>query len=275
VTQSEQPLTDIGLLPVVSVLFGTYNRLALLQRCVTSVRRAVGALPYEMVICDAGSNDGTRQWLSEQEDVVLLGRQELTGAVVAFNHCQQLARGKYLCTLNDDVEVEGGAIARAVVVLEQEPEVGQIAMVLQRHGTGPWFANYISPPDYYYANFGVIRAELVERIVAITGGMWSPCYYTYGADVELSCWVHRLGYQVKPCSELRVLDHEHVDGLREANHAGGKAARDGNHYNQRWGDKRALVARGPLPNVSESEKRALRAYETGGVVTPMEVTRPW
>jgi len=254
--------------PVLSVLFGTFNRLSLLQRCVASVRRAVGQLPYELVICDAGSNDGTRQWLSEQDDVVLIGRQELTGAVVAFNHCQQLARGKYLCTLNDDVEVEGDALARAVDMLEHEPAVGQIAMALRRHGAGAWMVNCISPPQYYYANFGVIRADLVERIVAITGGMWSPCYYTYGADVELSCWVYRLGYQVKPCPDLHVSDYEHRDGLREANHAGGKADCDGKLYNRRWGDKRALSPNGPLPAVSEREQQQLQAHEAGAMAYP-------
>lgn len=255
--------------PVVSVLFGTFNRLALLQRCINSVRAAVDSLPYEIVICDAGSSDGTRQWLSEQPDVVLIGRQELTGAVVAFNHCQQLARGQFLCTINDDVEVEAGAIAGAVDILEREPAVGQVALGLRRQSAGPWMVNYISPPHYFYANFGVVRSSIVARVRAITGGMWSPCYYTYGADVELSCWVYRLGYQVKPCEQLHVSDYEHRDGLRAANHAGGKAERDGNLYNARWGDKRALQPGGPLPNISARELAALRAIEAGAEPPPL------
>jgi len=262
-TPPEQSQVAASPPPVLSVLFGTFNRLGLLQTCVESVRKSVRALPYEIVICDAGSTDGSRQWLSEQPDVVLIGRWELTGAVVAFNHCYALSRGKYLVTINDDVQLEGDALAQAAAILDADASVGQVAMALRRYNTGKWIVNYIRPPSYYYANFGVNRREIVDTVAKITGGMWSPVYYTYGADVELSCWVHRLGYKVEPRHDLHVIDHEHVDPLRRANHESGKAERDGNLYNQRWHNKASLVPRALFPNVTDREIEALKAHEAG------------
>jgi len=256
--------------PLVSVLFGTYNRRALLLKCVESIRVAVGPLPYEIVVCDGGSTDGSRHWLAEQMDVVLVGRRALTGAVVAFNDCYQLSRGKYLVTLNDDVEVLGDAIYQGVHVLESELDVGQIAFGYRRSAEDPkrgWIVNLLAPPHHHYANFGVIRRSIAEQAAAISGGMWSTAYYTYGADCELSCWVHRLGFRVKPCPELRVLDHEHRDGLRDANHVGGRAQRDGKLFWERWAKvPDMLLPGGPMPRLAGREQEALRSLENGGAM---------
>jgi hypothetical protein len=264
--------------PIVSVLFGTFNRRPLLLKCVEAVRRSVGELPYEIVVCDGGSTDGSRQWLAEQIDVVMVGRRGLTGAVVAFNDCHALSRGRYLVTLNDDCEVQGDAIYQAVRLLEHDTQVGQVAFGYRRSVDDPkrgFIVNFLCPPKHHYANFGVIRRSLADEARRITGGMWSPAYYTYGADCELSCWVHRLGYAVRACPDLRVVDHEHVDGLRDANHLGGRAQRDGKLFWERWAKvPDMLMPRGAMPRMSERELGVLRELEARGpVAAPPSASR--
>jgi hypothetical protein len=73
-------------MPDVGIVFGTYNRLPLLQVCISSLRPSVGSLSYEIVVVDGGSSDGTQHWARCQPDVVLIEQTlPLTGAVIAYN----------------------------------------------------------------------------------------------------------------------------------------------------------------------------------------------
>ena len=63
--------------PMVAVILGTYNRKQHLERALASVRSAVGSLPYEIVVVDGGSTDGSREWLAGEADVVLIGASEV------------------------------------------------------------------------------------------------------------------------------------------------------------------------------------------------------
>ena len=54
----------------ISIVTGTYNRLKLLNNMVKSVRKSIGTgVPYEIIIVDGGSKDGTIQWCKDQSDV--------------------------------------------------------------------------------------------------------------------------------------------------------------------------------------------------------------
>ena len=89
---------------IISVVSGTYNRLKYLTQMVASVRLSVGVgIPYEIIIVDGGSTDGTIQWCRMQDDIVLIEQGKLLGAVKAFNAGFAIARGKYTIPANDDI----------------------------------------------------------------------------------------------------------------------------------------------------------------------------
>ncbi|HET7288694.1 MAG TPA: glycosyltransferase, partial [Pyrinomonadaceae bacterium] len=77
----------------VSVVFGTYNRIQHLKRCVESVRAACTNVTYEIVVGDGGSTDGSKEWLKQQHDVKYV-HGGLTGAVAAFNACFREVSGR-------------------------------------------------------------------------------------------------------------------------------------------------------------------------------------
>src|SRR3990172_8201697 len=91
--------------PLISIVTGTYNRLKHLQSMVESVRLSVGVgIPYEIVVVDGGSKDGTLNWCRLQKDIVLIEHGELLGAVKAFNDGARAAKGTYVILANDDID---------------------------------------------------------------------------------------------------------------------------------------------------------------------------
>ena len=69
---------------MISVVTGTYNRFAMLQRMVASARRSVSTLPIEIIVVDGGSTDGTQAWCKTHPDIVLIEQGELLGACKAL-----------------------------------------------------------------------------------------------------------------------------------------------------------------------------------------------
>lgn len=209
--------------PRVAVVFGTYNRVEVLKRAVASVRAAVGALGYKMIIVDGGSTDGTREWLRGQDDVQLIEQTgPLTGAVRAFNLGFAAAvDGNYdfVTHLNDDAEIVTlGAIAKACEILRTDDKIGEVAFEFDLRG--PWGFEYIN--GALYANFGVIRREAGMAVARAQGdpsgrAWWNPIYRTYGADSEFGVWLWKLGWRVYQGIGLRVHDVNAKDQLRARN----------------------------------------------------------
>lgn len=243
-----------------SVIFGTYNRAAVLRRCIEAIRKDLDGRNYEIVVTDGGSTDGSREWLAVQDDVVLVGLRHLGGAVEAFNHAYAASRGDFIATLNDDAAPVGGALRNGVEFLLHRASAGQVAIRLERtRGAEPKVE--ILYPGSAYANFGVVRRKALEQVVRIQGGFWNPCYRTYGADCELSAWLHHLGWGVDPMEDPAlgyIEDYEVHDVLRRENHTQGRAQRDGQLFWKRWGGDTHAMLRGKLkPNVTEAELRRL------------------
>lgn len=246
--------------PTMSVIFGTYNRIGKLQDCVASVRRSVGPISYEIVITDGGSTDGSIPWMEAQDDIVLVKAGRLEGAVKAFNQAYSASKGHYVALLNDDVIAVGDALLLAVARLKTDDSIGQVACawgerkkpfsVAAVHGT-------------IYANLGVMPRRIADLVVKITGGVWCPKYYTYGADTELSCWVHRVGLKVYGLKNSCFEDLPVLDALRRRNET--RARNDGKLFYKRWPMANTLLPGGPFPNVTGRELSRLRQVMKEGL----------
>lgn len=125
--------------PRASLLMVTYNNLSLTRLCLASVQRAAGALPFEVVVVDNGSVDGTREHLRAEVERGLLPlrvreNEENVGFAAANNQAAGMARGDVLVFLNNDTVVVPGWLERLVGHLDIDPSVGLVGPVSNSSG---------------------------------------------------------------------------------------------------------------------------------------------
>jgi len=238
--------------PDVAIVFGTYNRRALLAACVESIRLAVGALTYRIIVVDGGSTDGSLPWLCEQPDVDLIEQGELLGAVAAFNagFARAVDLGSpFVCQFNDDLSfVDGLELERAVTILRGDPGIGAVAFASDRYSPGDFGFYNMSYFGRNYANQGLFRREAGMAAARFfgdsTGKTWWPTIHkTYASDTELGCAIWRLGWTVHEAADIRVHDgyagsNGMHDSLRQKNLAEYKTA---DLFHSRWGNPASLV----------------------------------
>ncbi|MCM3339037.1 glycosyltransferase family 2 protein [Paenibacillus sp. MER TA 81-3] len=86
-----------------SIIIPTHNRLALLRECVEAIQEHT-AVPYEIIIVDNGSTDGTIDFCLQQ-GLTFVSLPDNRGFPAACNRGLQIASGEQLLLLNNDVVV--------------------------------------------------------------------------------------------------------------------------------------------------------------------------
>ena len=264
----------------VSIVSGTYNRLSYMQRMVASVRYSVGILPYEIILVDGGSTDGTIKWCEKQPDITIIEQGELLGAVKAFNEGARAARGSYVILANDDIEFVGRSILRSWTFMEDYRHVG-IGCFYQDRNRQSWHVETmpVVDPSGHQTALPYGQVCIVHKWLGDYVGWWGDYLHTYGGDNELSANVLELGYEVCPVEGAKIHDFsENVDDeLRRINKGdpsqgsvGGGGHPDSAKWYKKWTYRRKTGPRVRLNPVIEKRlpdrrKRFLYApiYEPG------------
>ncbi len=228
--------------PLLSVVTGTYSRLDYLRAMCKSVTDQLPpGFPYEFVVVDGGSRDGTEAWCLQQTDVVFVQQGQLQGAISAFNAGCAAARGEYVGLFNDDVLVIEGAIPRALNHLITHPDCGAVAFADDRKAPGYDTTDYKvqtiraitqdgTPTDVVYAQCGLYRRWLGE--LCKWWDMDDPKQHTYGADSHLSAQIWMRSYTVDAVEGVMVKDRIAPDQLRQINSAAEQ--RNGSAYYRKY-----------------------------------------
>src|SRR5262245_36532167 len=110
-----------------SVLIGTYNRLGLLRSCLNAL---IGKIKFrhEIIVVDAGSSDGTLEYLESLGKVSVVRQGKLLGQAKSLNQVIQSLKSDYLCWLSDDNVVRSGILDVAVKILDDDSDIGLVAL---------------------------------------------------------------------------------------------------------------------------------------------------
>jgi GT2 family glycosyltransferase len=116
-----------------------WNRRDLLKACLQSLTRQQMNQPFEVVVVDNGSDDGSPEMvLSEWGNnplvpVVLLRNRENRGFCAANNQGFAASDAEFVALLNNDAEAESGWLAALASAFEGRPDVGMAASKILVH----------------------------------------------------------------------------------------------------------------------------------------------
>jgi len=193
-----------------SIVVVTYQSRNDIGACLTSLEEFAPEQPYEVIVVDNASTDGTADYIAREFPQVQLIRSETNeGFGRANNRAIEQARGRYIFCLNPDARVTAGALDALLKRAEQVPLLGTLAPKV----TFP--DGRLQPNSYWFPTLGagavqlLFAEKLLERTTArkpLTTVDWSfgaallfprlidgsptffdPEIFLYSEDIEL-CW---------------------------------------------------------------------------------------
>src|SRR5271167_3912320 len=114
-------------IPLVSVIVAVFNRASTLQSCLDSIF-AQTAGPLEMIVCDGGSTDGSREILAANAARLTYWQsQKDRGVPDAWNMALARATGQWVCFLGaDDRFARRDTLAR-LLEAARDPSINYIS----------------------------------------------------------------------------------------------------------------------------------------------------
>lgn len=189
---------------LVTVVIGTLNRLPSLKKCLESIERET-TIPFRVEVTDAGSTDGTIEFLQANAGpklaITLEGRK--VGQAKALNAVFRRLTTPYVCWLSDDNELANKGLDIAVAAMENDPGLGMIGLKVKDR-VGPFvdapYVGGISSTGIININQGVLRLDVMRSV-----GYFSEQFGTYGIDPDLTAKILLAGYDVALTRQVCVL----------------------------------------------------------------------
>lgn len=108
-----------------SIVIATFNQLVYTCQCLESIRLRTDE-PYELIVVDNGSTDGTVEYLEACGDVRVIRNAENRGFPAAANQGIQASRGRQVLLLNNDVIVTTGWLCRLLAAMHRDSQIGLV-----------------------------------------------------------------------------------------------------------------------------------------------------
>jgi GT2 family glycosyltransferase len=203
--------------PVVSIIIVSWNARDYLVHCLNSISTETCRHPFEIIVVDNASADGSAECVERQFPKVRLIRSANNlGFAKANNLGIAQSRGSYLALINSDVKVLPDCLTRLVDFCEQHPEAGMAGPrvlggdgKLQRTCRGfpsvwnmfcralaldaflskcKWFSGFLlsywpqdslRPVDMLTGCFWLVRRRALAQV-----GLLDERYFMYGEDMD-------------------------------------------------------------------------------------------
>jgi glycosyltransferase involved in cell wall biosynthesis len=122
-----------------SIIIPCWNQLEFTRQCIAALARHTRA-PWELIVIDNGSTDGTRDYLAGVQDaapvpVTVIANATNRGFPAAINQGLKVARGEYLVLLNNDVVVTAGWLDQLTALAEANVR-GRAGPASEAHDAG-------------------------------------------------------------------------------------------------------------------------------------------
>jgi GT2 family glycosyltransferase len=142
--------------PRISFIIPVFNRLALTKDCLKSLEQTVQGHAWEAIVVDDCSTDGTGEFLAGLPPRYRVLRNETKQSFSASNnHAAAVARGDFLCLLNNDTVLTPGWLEPMLRVFEVHPRAGVVSNVQRNPRTGRYeHMGFVFSPAGLHKSFG-------------------------------------------------------------------------------------------------------------------------
>jgi GT2 family glycosyltransferase len=189
--------------PRLTVVLGTFNRVDSLKRCIESIQ-AQTSTPVVIKVTDAGSTDGTQDYLKSIESPLirpwLVGRK--LGQAKALNEVFRTVDTPYVCWISDDNEIVNHGLDIGVFILERWREIGMVALKV-KDVQGPFvdapYIGGVSTIGILNVNQGMLPTQVLRQV-----GYFSETFGFYGIDPDLTAQVLYAGYDIVYTREVAI-----------------------------------------------------------------------
>lgn len=151
-----------------SIIIVSWNVKDDLSGCLASLKANRPSLPFEVIVVDNMSFDGTVAMVrQEYPDVAVIENHENKGFARANNQGIKQSRGQYVLLLNPDTIVSPGSLDRLVAFLDSNPDVG---------ACGPKLLNADGSTQASVRRFPTYRAALYNQTICRVMGLFRAQY---------------------------------------------------------------------------------------------------
>lgn len=232
--------------PDVSIIIVNWNTRDILRDCLCSIYDQTHDVPFEVILIDNASTDGSASMVkSEFAQVMLIENQENRGFAAANNQGIAVAQGRYVLLLNPDTVILEGAIQKTVAFADKQLKAAVIGIrndgsdgmlvkncfqfasvqnlvisLLGLHQVFPrsrffgrerlswWDYQSIRKVDVVAGCFMLVRQEAIAKV-----GAMDEAFFMYGEEMDW-CWRFReSGWDVLYYPDARIV---HYGGMSAA-----------------------------------------------------------
>ena len=112
---------------VVSIILVNYNGAGVIVDCLSSLRRWIDSISYEVIVVDNASTDGSPELVTQYfPEVLLIKQTENCGFGAGNNVGAKLAKGKFLFLLNTDTFLISDILPQLIDTMQNNPTIGII-----------------------------------------------------------------------------------------------------------------------------------------------------
>ena len=187
-----------------SIIIPTYNRLPILQKCLQAMEAQDFTQPYEIVVVDDGSTDGTVEFLQSHPHEfphVRLFQQNHEGAAIARNTGIDVAQGDTIVFIDSDLVVTPvflSSHAKALVGSDRAFTYGRVINTANFDDptSEPLKVTDLSNAFFATGNVAIAKHWLIEA------GKFDTSFRQYGwEDLELGVRLKNLGLKLIKCPD--------------------------------------------------------------------------
>jgi len=233
-----------------SIIIVNWNTAELLRQCLNSFIKENICLPFEVIIVDNASSDGSVKMIkNEFPDVYLINNTSNLGFARANNQAIRIAKGEYILLLNSDTIILNRLIFKHMAdLMDLNPDAGVCGCRLifpnGNHQVGDagfkpsvqtvfnhaFFLSMFFPLSFnglflsYRKLSGIVEVDwisgaafMVRRSILPDVGLLSEKTFMFAEDIEWGCRIRHYGYRILYMADLEIVHLQGASSKKQKN----------------------------------------------------------